>query len=219
MFVKLADTDLVNDERRRAARRSRPRTAEEYEGEHCGKGCRETHCERPRSRNQGEEGSGGLAPRREDRASVFLATDRRRAEGDRRRRGRPATYGRRRRVNGCGQCSGEHDECRGCSQRGDWEDCRWCGNRDDPRDSRDQARDRETARGDEDLASDRAPPARPVAAVDELIAATGWLPHTARAALTGLRHRGYEVRLERGECRPASAAAPAAPTMARIPAG
>ncbi len=52
------------------------------------------------------------------------------------------------------------DECRGCSQRGDWEDCRGCGNRDDPRDSRDQARDRETARGDEDRASDRAAPTR-----------------------------------------------------------
>ena len=37
------------------------------------------------------------------------------------------------------------------------------------------------------------------AKLDELIEATGWLPHTARAALTGLRHRGYEVRLERGE--------------------
>jgi Protein of unknown function (DUF3489) len=37
------------------------------------------------------------------------------------------------------------------------------------------------------------------AKLDELIAATGWLPHTARAALTGLRHRGYEVRLDRGE--------------------
>jgi Protein of unknown function (DUF3489) len=37
------------------------------------------------------------------------------------------------------------------------------------------------------------------AKLEELIAATGWLPHTARAALTGLRHRGYEVRLERGE--------------------
>ncbi len=35
--------------------------------------------------------------------------------------------------------------------------------------------------------------------LDELIAATGWLPHTARAALTGLRHRGYDVRLERSE--------------------
>jgi len=33
----------------------------------------------------------------------------------------------------------------------------------------------------------------------ELTSATGWLPHTTRAALTGLRHRGYEVRLERGE--------------------
>ncbi len=38
----------------------------------------------------------------------------------------------------------------------------------------------------------------------ELIAATGWLPHTARAALTGLRHRGYDVRLERGENERAS---------------
>jgi hypothetical protein len=36
------------------------------------------------------------------------------------------------------------------------------------------------------------------AKLDELIAAAGWLPHTERAALTGLRHRGYEVRLERG---------------------
>jgi hypothetical protein len=37
------------------------------------------------------------------------------------------------------------------------------------------------------------------AKLDELVASTGWLPHTARAALTGLRHRGYDVRLERGE--------------------
>jgi hypothetical protein len=37
------------------------------------------------------------------------------------------------------------------------------------------------------------------ATLDDLIAATGWLPHTARAALTGLRHRGYEVRLQRGD--------------------
>ena len=42
------------------------------------------------------------------------------------------------------------------------------------------------------------------AKLDELIAATGWLPHTARAALTGLRHRGYDVRLERGETGRAS---------------
>jgi hypothetical protein len=37
------------------------------------------------------------------------------------------------------------------------------------------------------------------ATIDELISLTGWLPHTARAALTGLRHRGYDVRLERGD--------------------
>jgi hypothetical protein len=36
------------------------------------------------------------------------------------------------------------------------------------------------------------------ARLDELTSATGWLPHTARAALTGLRHRGFAVRLERG---------------------
>ena len=42
------------------------------------------------------------------------------------------------------------------------------------------------------------------AKLDELIAATGWLLHTARAALTGLRHRGYDVRLERGETGRAS---------------
>ena len=34
---------------------------------------------------------------------------------------------------------------------------------------------------------------------DERIVATGWLPHTMRAAPTGLRHCGYEVRRERGE--------------------
>ena len=42
------------------------------------------------------------------------------------------------------------------------------------------------------------------AKLEELISATGWLPHTARAALTGLRHRGYDVRLERGETGRAS---------------
>jgi hypothetical protein len=36
------------------------------------------------------------------------------------------------------------------------------------------------------------------ARLDELTSVTGWLPHTARAALTGLRHRGFAVRLERG---------------------
>jgi hypothetical protein len=31
------------------------------------------------------------------------------------------------------------------------------------------------------------------ATLEELIAATGWLPHTSRAALTGLRKRGYAI--------------------------
>jgi len=31
------------------------------------------------------------------------------------------------------------------------------------------------------------------ATLDELIRATGWLPHTTRAALTGLRHKGYGI--------------------------
>jgi len=35
------------------------------------------------------------------------------------------------------------------------------------------------------------------ATIDELIGATGWLPHTTRAALTGLRKRGYTLRLDR----------------------
>jgi hypothetical protein len=37
------------------------------------------------------------------------------------------------------------------------------------------------------------------AGIEELIAATGWLPHTTRAALTGLRKRGYTVERERLE--------------------
>ena len=37
------------------------------------------------------------------------------------------------------------------------------------------------------------------ATLAELIAATGWLPHTTRAALTGLRKRGYPVNLDRAD--------------------
>jgi len=37
------------------------------------------------------------------------------------------------------------------------------------------------------------------AGIEELIAATGWLPHTTRAALTGLRKRGYGVERSRPE--------------------
>ena len=31
------------------------------------------------------------------------------------------------------------------------------------------------------------------APLDDLVSATGWLPHTTRAALTGLRQRGFEI--------------------------
>jgi len=37
------------------------------------------------------------------------------------------------------------------------------------------------------------------ATLEELTSATGWLPHTARAAITGLRKRGHDVRRERVE--------------------
>ena len=37
------------------------------------------------------------------------------------------------------------------------------------------------------------------ALIDEIVAATGWLPHTARAALTGLRKRGYAIASDRSD--------------------
>jgi hypothetical protein len=37
------------------------------------------------------------------------------------------------------------------------------------------------------------------ATIEELIAATGWLAHTTRAALTGLRKRGYAVEIDRSD--------------------
>lgn len=36
------------------------------------------------------------------------------------------------------------------------------------------------------------------AKLDDLIAATGWLPHTTRAALTGLRQKGYTLVRSKG---------------------
>ena len=39
------------------------------------------------------------------------------------------------------------------------------------------------------------------ATLDALVKATDWLPHTTRAALTGLRKRGYEIEKERHEGR------------------
>jgi hypothetical protein len=37
------------------------------------------------------------------------------------------------------------------------------------------------------------------ATLAEMIAATGWLPHTTRAALTGLRKRGYAMEIDRSD--------------------
>src|SRR5208337_2780991 len=37
------------------------------------------------------------------------------------------------------------------------------------------------------------------ATIAELIAATGWLPHTTRAALTGLRKRGFATAIDRSD--------------------
>ena len=36
------------------------------------------------------------------------------------------------------------------------------------------------------------------ATLDELVSATGWLPHTTRAALTGLRQKGHTITRDRG---------------------
>ncbi len=41
------------------------------------------------------------------------------------------------------------------------------------------------------------------ATMDDLIAATGWLPHTTRAALTGLRQRGLCLERSKSEGEPA----------------
>jgi Protein of unknown function (DUF3489)/PaaX-like protein len=45
--------------------------------------------------------------------------------------------------------------------------------------------------------------AEPGATLVELVSLTGWQPHTARAALTRLRQRGFKVRLHEGEGRKA----------------
>jgi hypothetical protein len=42
------------------------------------------------------------------------------------------------------------------------------------------------------------------ALLDKIVAATGWLPHTVRAALTGLRKRGYAIELLRESGRKSS---------------
>jgi hypothetical protein len=70
----------------------------------------------------------------------------------------------------------------------------------------------ENARGEKSAAPNHAPransklgrvvgmlTAQTGATIGELTAATGWLEHTTRAALTGLRHRGYALSLTKHE--------------------
>ncbi len=54
------------------------------------------------------------------------------------------------------------------------------------------------------------------ATMDELIAATGWLPHTTRAALSGLRKGGLAVELAKGQGGAASAYRIAVPATAAV---
>jgi len=45
--------------------------------------------------------------------------------------------------------------------------------------------------------------ARPAGAtLDQLVSATGWLPHTARAAMTGLKRKGHALTSEKTEGGP-----------------
>lgn len=37
------------------------------------------------------------------------------------------------------------------------------------------------------------------ATLDEMVAATGWLPHTIRAALTGLKKKGYAISSDKAD--------------------
>ena len=37
--------------------------------------------------------------------------------------------------------------------------------------------------------------------LDDMVVVTGWLPHTTRAALTGLRNKGYELAKEKNAGR------------------
>ena len=54
------------------------------------------------------------------------------------------------------------------------------------------------------------------ATIDALVEATGWLPHTTRAALTGLRKRGFSIQRSReaGEASLYRIASPAASNQA-----
>lgn len=52
------------------------------------------------------------------------------------------------------------------------------------------------------------------ASISEIATVLGWLPHTTRAALTGLRHRGYEIGRENGGGRGSLYRITAMPTSA-----
>ena len=80
-----------------------------------------------------------------------------------------------------------------------------------------QTQDSATTRGTAAIAAEPAPPSTEVivsskvsqvldllrrpagASIEELVAATGWLPHTTRAALTGLRKKGHTLISEKAE--------------------
>ena len=58
---------------------------------------------------------------------------------------------------------------------------------------RGSARGRRASRRVEARTDHRADAGRDGATLNDMVEATGWLPHTTRAALTGLRHKGYAI--------------------------
>jgi hypothetical protein len=60
--------------------------------------------------------------------------------------------------------------------------------------------------------------ARSGASLIELMEATGWLPHTTRAALTGLRQRGYVLERMKQNDQPTSWRIASPPTSGQFPA-
>jgi len=61
------------------------------------------------------------------------------------------------------------------------------------------ARTQRAAPGYETCRGDRAALVGEGERIEDLTSATGWLPHSTRAALTGLRKRGYRVERARSE--------------------
>ena len=56
------------------------------------------------------------------------------------------------------------------------------------------------------------------ASLDELVTATGWLPHTTRAALTGLRKKGHDVTSVKADGSRTYRISPPTPTGEGAPA-